>query len=169
MNLPMLDPEWVEQTYLQWLEEPESVSAEWQAFFKGFELGHRPTGPATGGRFHQEAAAQHLIQRYRELGHTQAHIDPLSEAPAPSPRFSLDRFGFSAEDLDTQFTGLVGDHPAQGIVRQTRYPGAFQAQAGYAHRDVQLGTTDIQIQGRGLLQPFKIRWRQPDHGFAESN
>ena len=31
-------PEWVEQLYLAWQEDPSAVSAQWQAYFSGFQL-----------------------------------------------------------------------------------------------------------------------------------
>jgi 2-oxoglutarate dehydrogenase E1 component len=41
-----------------------------------------------------------LVFAYRTLGHTRAHIDPLSPAPPEQPLLSLHELGFSEGDLD---------------------------------------------------------------------
>jgi 2-oxoglutarate dehydrogenase E1 component len=93
----------IETAYEQWRRDPNAVDATWRAFFEGFELAQQrgPTPEDT------EATAQtrvvRLIAAYREIGHFQAHLDPLSPPPPPHPQLRLDFFGLSEADLDKKF------------------------------------------------------------------
>lgn len=104
----------LEAQYVRWLKDPQSVDPGWSAFFEGFELGMAqlkpragesavaPAAPAAGSGedlvFFGRVVA--LIYNYRTLGHTQAHINPLEEAPERNPRLQLQQFGLSEADLD---------------------------------------------------------------------
>lgn len=116
----------IDQYYESWLHNPDSVDAEWQLFFEGFELGHgreededshsgnggpvasNGTPPSsssstlTGVDPKKQARVIGAIYAYRSIGHTQAHINPLFE-PEPNPRLSLDRLGFTEGDLDNEY------------------------------------------------------------------
>ena len=103
--------ELLEENYARWREDARSVTPTWSAFFEGFELGAAqprqavPTGAtresATGG---EDAAfvgkVAGLIEGYRVLGHTQAHINPLEEDPPPrNPRLAIEPLNFCQADL----------------------------------------------------------------------
>ena len=113
MNLPArANSELIEAAYQAWLDHPDSVDPTWRAFFQGFTLGHgtRPSasGAAAGGAVSavdslKQSQVHSLIFHYRAIGHTQAHLDPLSAPPAPSPRLALAEFGLSEGDLETEF------------------------------------------------------------------
>ncbi|MDR2675176.1 MAG: 2-oxoglutarate dehydrogenase E1 component [Opitutaceae bacterium] len=51
----------------------------------------------------KQSQVHSLIFHYRSLGHLQAHLDPLSPPPPPSPRLSLAGFGLAESDLDESF------------------------------------------------------------------
>jgi len=113
MNLPArANSELIEAAYQAWLDHPDSVDPTWRAFFQGFTLGHgtRPaaSGATAGGAVSavdslKQSQVHSLIFHYRAIGHTQAHLDPLSDPPAPSPRLALAEFGLSEGDLETEF------------------------------------------------------------------
>ena len=97
-----------------WLDNPDAVDPTWRAFFQGFALGSNGgslpgalEGEATGNVSIVDSLKQshvhYLIAAYRSLGHIQAHLDPLSEPPEPSPRLQLAQFHLSEADLDTSF------------------------------------------------------------------
>jgi 2-oxoglutarate dehydrogenase E1 component len=115
MNLPVrANAELIEAMHRAWLDNPDAVDPTWRAFFQGFALG------STGGSLSADTLAQEknppaiidslkqshvhdLIASYRAIGHLQAHIDPLSPPPPPTPKLALIRFNLSAADLDTSF------------------------------------------------------------------
>jgi len=99
----------LEATYQQWLTEPNSVDATWQSFFAGAEFAgngiHRKIDelhPPIAGDMRLQTGVVRLISWYRQVGHLQAHIDPLSAvAPPPHPMLQLETFGLREADLDT--------------------------------------------------------------------
>lgn len=119
LNAALLD-----EKYAQWSDDPQSVEANWAAFFEGFELGSTvpkkggpngapavETAPAGSGepdlRLSEEQLSFRgkvvsLIYNYRTLGHTQAHINPLEDAGPINPRLQLESFGLTEADLDRE-------------------------------------------------------------------
>ena len=93
----------IEENYRRWLEDPQSVDSGWSAFFEGFELGDLPQRDGAEAEA-REAALQSrvdgLLYAYRTLGHTTAHLDPLTEKRPQNPLLTLHQLGFSEKDLD---------------------------------------------------------------------
>lgn len=102
-----------ETLYEQWLADPNSVDATWQAFFQGFTLGHNG-GPLTNASAEaagvnvndsrKQVMAIRFINAHRSHGHLQAHLDPLNPAPEPHPKLSIEAFEFTEADLDNTYT-----------------------------------------------------------------
>jgi len=100
----------VEEYYQRWLDNPDSVDPSWRAFFQGFSLGSDgkaiSVAPAAGiaSDSLKQAAVHYLINTFRAIGHTQAHVNPLEASPPPpSPKLLPAQFGLSEADLDTVF------------------------------------------------------------------
>ena len=101
----------IEEYYQRWLDNPDSVDPTWRAFFQGFALGSNGQAPAaipgTGSAVVidslKQAHVHYLINAYRALGHTQAHLDPLSGPPPAQPRLQLSQFNLGVADLETAF------------------------------------------------------------------
>ncbi|MFA7106869.1 MAG: hypothetical protein WC154_06160, partial [Candidatus Izemoplasmatales bacterium] len=73
------DPDVIEDLYQKYKQNPSSVDASWQAFFKGFEFSsaHYPILPKTSsGMVSDEFNVIRLIDAYRERGHLFAKINP---------------------------------------------------------------------------------------------
>jgi 2-oxoglutarate dehydrogenase E1 component len=115
----------IEATYRAWLDNPDSVDPTWRAFFQGFALGsngaslHGANGTAEAAAIMadslKQAQVHSLIYHYRSIGHIQAHLDPLSDPPPPSPRLALGEFGLSEADLEKTFD--VGHYLAGGQMK----------------------------------------------------
>jgi len=99
----------IEEYHQRWVDNPESVDPTWRAFFQGFSMGSegRPVSaaPAAGVAVDslKQSGVHYLINAYRAIGHFDAHLDPLSDPPRPTPRLALDAFGLGEADLDTAF------------------------------------------------------------------
>ncbi|MFZ5493910.1 MAG: 2-oxoglutarate dehydrogenase E1 component [Verrucomicrobiota bacterium] len=101
----------IEEYHQRWLAHPDSVDPTWRAFFQGFTLGGGQSAPSVAPAAGsvsivdslKQASVHYLINAYRALGHTQAHLDPLSAPPPRQPRLQLDQFHLSEADLDTSF------------------------------------------------------------------
>jgi 2-oxoglutarate dehydrogenase E1 component len=103
----------IEAAYRIWLDNPDGVDPTWRAFFQGFSLGSnggslnaaldgQPQGAPIIDSLKQ-SHVHYLIAAYRAIGHLQAHLDPLSGPPAPTPKLELGQFQLGEADLDTSF------------------------------------------------------------------
>lgn len=102
----------IEEYHQRWLDNPDSVDPTWRAFFQGFMLGNNGQSIATAAAGSpattivdslKQAHVHYLINAYRAIGHTQAHLDPLSGPPPASPKLELSQFSLTDADLDTTF------------------------------------------------------------------
>lgn len=103
-------PEFFEQTYAQYQNDPSSLTIEWQRFFAGFELAletyGEPQSLATqtlGKEVSKEINVLNLINGYRLRGHLFTKTNPVRERRKYSPDLSLENFGLNDSDLDTVF------------------------------------------------------------------
>ncbi len=110
----------IEATYQAWLKDHNAVDPTWRAFFQGFTLGANGSSPvaalaaaaANADQAHaagpiidslKQSRVHQLINAYRTIGHVEAHLDHLSDAPAPHAKLALAQFDLSDADLDTAF------------------------------------------------------------------
>ncbi|MGZ3798471.1 MAG: 2-oxoglutarate dehydrogenase E1 subunit family protein, partial [Pseudobdellovibrionaceae bacterium] len=81
----------IEDLYKQFKTNPESVSPDWQHFFQGLEFAQEGSLSSLG-LSEKELDVYHLITAYRNYGHFEAQLDPLTNTPSPSDQLSLSRF-----------------------------------------------------------------------------
>lgn len=91
--------EYIESLYNQFKKSPNSVDTEWQRFFEGFEFGQE----GGLGLSEKELDVYHLINAYRNYGHFEADLAPLTNTPAPSDQLRLSNFNLTEKDLDSTF------------------------------------------------------------------
>jgi len=152
-----------------WLDNPDAVDPTWRAFFQGFALGNAGGAPAT---LDAEAAAglaivdslkqshvHYLINAYRALGHLQAHLDPLSDAPPPSPKLSLAQFALEETDLDTSFD--IGTYLGGGQMKLRDIVDSLQ-QTYCGHVGVEYAHIQDQECRRWLQEHMESTRLQPD-------
>lgn len=123
---------YIESLYEQYLQDPDSVDADWKAYFKEYETGNDALHHAIQDQFlllarNQSAnkgvvaapaadgssancldprhmGVQKLISAYRRRGHRRAQLDPLQLNPRePVEDLTLEYHGLSEADLDTVF------------------------------------------------------------------
>jgi 2-oxoglutarate dehydrogenase E1 component len=95
----------IDAQYRKWQANPNAVSRDWQAFFKGFEIAYSQAPAAVGDRAQviKQSQVEALKYRYRDLGHLLACMDPLVACPTEHPLLSLESFGLTQKDLDREF------------------------------------------------------------------
>ena len=135
----------IEEYHQRWLDNPDSVDPTWRAFFQGFSLAGGQLAPSTApaaGNVSivdslKQASVHYLINAYRAIGHTQAHLDPLSGPPPAQPKLELAQFNLSDDDLDTAFdTGTYlggGQMKLRDIVAALRDTYCGHVGVEYAH------------------------------------
>jgi 2-oxoglutarate dehydrogenase E1 component len=118
-NLALLaSSDYVEELHRQWLENPASLSEEWQLFFAGFDLGISPTGAVASERGANQSKVASLIFAYRNIGHLLAYLDPLRDPPETVEALELATFDLSEDNLDDVFdTGHLGG-PGKATLRE---------------------------------------------------
>ena len=96
-----------EELYAAWRQDPDSVPANWRAYFASLSLGESvtPADAAQVGRQNLELAERQnrvdqLIRNYRVRGHNTARVNPLGPPPPPPEELTLDYYGFTEADLD---------------------------------------------------------------------
>lgn len=98
---------YIEEQFKEWKKNPESVSLDWQYFFKGLEWAsyERPDDKELVSKDHAmlQAKVESLIYRYRDIGHLLSCLDPLVACPTDHPFLSLSAFKLSENDLDKKF------------------------------------------------------------------
>jgi 2-oxoglutarate dehydrogenase E1 component len=104
--LETYNTDFIDAQFARWKQDPDSVSRDWQAFFKGFEIASGQLPAATEGDPEQvikQSRVEALKYRYRDLGHLLACMDPLAACPTDHPLLSLESFGLTVEDLEREF------------------------------------------------------------------
>jgi len=133
-----LNLEYLESLYKQFKTAPDSVELEWKRFFEGVEFGQ----DGGFGLSEKELDVYHLIMAYRNYGHYEADLDPLTNAPAPSDQLRLNKFNLSDKDLDSTFQigSIIGKPNAKlrDIIAHLKsvYCGKLTVQCAEAFPDV---------------------------------
>ena len=112
-------PEYVDNLYRSYQQDPESVSQEWRRFFEGFEFAQSNYGEeetislATSeivvdpSNASSEINVLNLINDYRNRGHLFTKTNPVRERRKYSPTLDLKNFNLDDGDLDTVFQAGV--------------------------------------------------------------
>ena len=95
----------IDELYERWVTDHSSVDPEWAAFFEGFELGMVRSRKAEvreavqGSSSPLQARVDLLVEAYRTIGHTAAHLNPLSKSAPSISRLEPSEFGLGEADL----------------------------------------------------------------------
>lgn len=91
--------DYIDSLYLEYKQNPDAVALEWKRFFEGLEFGQS----GSLGLSEKELDVYHLIQAYRNYGHFEASLDPLSNTAPSSEQLALKKFNLTEKDLNTVF------------------------------------------------------------------
>ncbi len=103
------DPQAIESLYKQYISDPQSVSPDWQNFFRGFEFSqtHYPDSNHISEKesrlFRNEFKVIDLINAYRQRGHLFTKTNPVRTRRQYRPTLDHQNFGLSDEDLKHEF------------------------------------------------------------------
>ena len=122
---------YLEDLYAQYLQNKNSIPAHWQNFFAELEPAASVDDEAGDGV--QEAAAgkplsgpqssiekqnqvSRMVNAFRTYGHRSAHLNPLMARPDLNDDLKPEAFGFSAQDLESEFaTDYLLDSPKASL------------------------------------------------------
>ena len=146
---------YVAEQYERYKTEPASIDPELQAFFAN---GYRPeenaaiapqipataAAPGTTSEYFigQIVAAARLGRIVRELGHLDAHIDPLGSTPPSDPSLTLERHKLTTEMLSALSSTVIGGPLAKGTANAlsalSNLRRAYSGAVGYEDDHVQI-------------------------------
>jgi 2-oxoglutarate dehydrogenase E1 component len=97
--------EYIENLYQVYQNHPNELDETWQAFFAGVDF----KSDLGGGLSSKELDVYQLIQAYRDYGHFEANIDPLSMKSRPKD-LAISNFNLTDSDLEKTFSvgSLIG-------------------------------------------------------------
>jgi 2-oxoglutarate dehydrogenase E1 component len=96
-------PEYLENLYLDFKANPESVDKEFRKFFEGFDFATLNYNGKSGSVSADEFKVFNLIKAYRRKGHLIANTNPLRKRKDRKANLELEEFGLSEKDLDKKF------------------------------------------------------------------
>ena len=132
----------VEGLFDDFLQNPESVPAEWREYFARFAQGNgkqpqfpvrphfpqqtlfNPPGPTAAlpaDTAHTAVAQERvdqLMRNFRSRGHIIAQIDPLGRPRHPTPELQLESYGFTPSDYDCKFSTHISHGPNVRTLRE---------------------------------------------------
>lgn len=176
-----LNADLLDENYAKWLNDPQSVSADWAFFFNGFEIGasqseeqiealkSEDSGAAAVGAdtgFYGRVVS--LIYNYRTLGHTQATINPLESEEVLNPRLDLSQFGLSQADLNKDATTSSfrkGEtHTLKQLVGALKE--AYSSDIGFEYMHIHNTEVRNWIRERIEARPHRAALKKEDHANA---
>lgn len=111
-------PDYIDELYKSYQEDPESIDISWKKFFEGFDFAQANyNGKSSGssavpvaGATAKEIMVRNLIYQYRSLAHLKSDTNPVRERRPHVATFDPEYFGLTKEDLNEKFEvgGEVG-------------------------------------------------------------
>ena len=116
-------PQYIDSLFQSWQADPNSVSADWAAFFKGFDYalssGNGPSAStASVGNWSKEFGVLGLIHGYRDRGHLESTTNPIRARKDRKACLQLSDYGLTDADLDTAFVAGAEIHLPGATLRQ---------------------------------------------------
>ena len=103
-------PQYIDQLYQQFKQDPASIDPDWKRFFEGFEFSLTKYGEDKLENSQQVSYAHskeinvlNLIYAYRSRGHLFTKTNPVRDRRKYSPTLDLENFGLTKEDLEQEF------------------------------------------------------------------
>ncbi|MFZ1516290.1 MAG: 2-oxoglutarate dehydrogenase E1 component [Saprospiraceae bacterium] len=153
-------PAFLENLYLTWKSDPDSVEADWAQFFKGFELGRQENGISTstsnGYEIGKELAIISLIHGFRNRGHLLSDTNPIRTRRDRKAHLSLQDYGLTDADLNhrSQAGQEVGmaNAPLQDILE--RLKSIYCGKIGFEIAHIEDRERRMWLQNK--LESFKV-------------
>eukprot|EP00850_Spirogloea_muscicola_P013952 SM000097S24805 [mRNA] locus=s97:353698:360574:- [translate_table: standard] len=110
---------YLEELQRTWENDPKSVDASWDLFFRNF-TGQAASSPGLSGQTIQESMRLLLLVRaYQVNGHHKARLDPLGlDQRTPPADLDPALYGFTEDDLDREF--FLGTWRMSGFLHENR-------------------------------------------------
>ena len=153
-------PEFIDELYQRYQQDPLSVDDSWQVFFRGFDFAAdappSENGSAAGGLDKKELGVMAIIHGFRDRGHLLSTTNPIRPRRDRKPHLHLADYGMETSDLQKRFrTGSEIGLPNATLQEiLTRLEGLYAGNIGFEYNH-------IHIRERRMWLREKIEERNP--------
>ena len=99
-------PAYIEQLYLEFHKNPESIDEQWRQFFAGYDFAQsdKPLSSHTDNSaiLEKEFAVMSLIHGYRSRGHLLSNTNPIRKRKDRKPFLQITDYDLHTDDLNYQ-------------------------------------------------------------------
>ena len=101
-------PQFIENMYRDFVQDPASIDADFRKFFEGFDFAQQHStivsdGIPDGVDMKAEINAYRMIVGYRNKGHLIADTNPIRKRKDRHANLDISNFGFTSDDLEKLF------------------------------------------------------------------
>jgi 2-oxoglutarate dehydrogenase E1 component len=144
-----LNGDFLQQTYLRYLEDPKSVDPSWSRYFSSLGSDDKKSPLQTLSKAPADLRVSYLINSYRTYGHLMADINPIATKKREIPwQLELKRFGFSQEEFNEKV-------PTLGLLNG---PEATLREVVEVLQKIYCGSIGVEF--RGVQDPDLESWLQ---------
>jgi len=160
------DPDYIEDLYRKFKDNPEKVEASWRQFFQGFDFARHtyPQITSIGLETTDEFKVINLINDYRRRGHLFTKTNPVRTRRTYSPTLDIENFGLSENDLDKIF--LAGNEVGLGPAKLSEIIDFLEVTYCHSIGVEYYFIRDLEIVS-WLKKNFETTRNQPDYTFEE--
>ncbi|MBH38464.1 2-oxoglutarate dehydrogenase E1 component [bacterium] len=97
------NPDYIDNLYSDYCNDPSSVDAQWADFFKGYDFSNASKNGSYTTLTNTEVQVMKLIHAYRSRGHLIAKTNPIRQRRQHKADLELDYFNLSEDDFETRF------------------------------------------------------------------
>src|SRR5512145_3062410 len=112
----------IDQLYIQYLKDPDSLEESWRIFFSGFDFArkYQSSDEHNSDQLDKEFRVLNFIDAFRKRGHLFTKTNPVRTRRSYFPTLEIENYQLSPNDLDTVFhagTEIgIGDAPLRVIL-----------------------------------------------------
>lgn len=119
------NPDYIDELFKNYKENPDSVDISWRKFFEGFEFALKNYKTNQSDLFvDKEFKVIDLINAYRQRGHFFTDTNPVRARRKYSPSLDIENFGLAKEDLKQNFKAGneigIGEASLESIINHLR-------------------------------------------------
>lgn len=159
-------PEYLENLYRDFKNNPASVDADFKKFFEGFDFATLNYNGKGGNLSADEFKVYALIDAYRKKGHLIANTNPLKPRKDRKAQLDVSYFGLTEKDLDRKFAvgaeiGLPNASLNEIIARlKSLYCGTIGFEYGYVRLQEEVAFFRERIEKKDKMIAYDVQKKE---------
>jgi 2-oxoglutarate dehydrogenase E1 component len=159
-------PEYLENLYKDFKNNPDSVEADFKKFFEGFDFATLNYNGKAQTFSSDEFKVYNLIEAYRRRGHLIANTNPLKPRKDRQANLALSDFGLTDKDLDKKFAigseiGLANESLNDILAKLKRiYTQSLGFEYGYVRQNEEVAFFRSKIENTDKIINYDIKKKE---------